>query len=140
MSTLFGSVRRGAAGLALLLAALAFGAMPAAAQGGGWVVGRVTDFTGRPVHGATVQVLGSDTARARFQATSEETGGFQFVSLPSGRYRVRVALPGYAQQEDSVTVAPGARHTVIVRLREAPRSRRQAAPPPPAPRKRATRG
>jgi hypothetical protein len=110
-----GTMRRMArgAGAALLMAAALAG--PARAQASA-LVGRVTDADGRPVAGAAVQVAaeGGGTALA---ARSERTGGFQAAGLAAGRYRLRVEAAGFAPTEQVVSLDPGERRTVVVRLR-----------------------
>jgi tetratricopeptide (TPR) repeat protein len=68
------------------LAALAI-AVPAAAQMGGMVKGRVLDDKGQPVVGASVTITAVDTAR-KFQTKSDKRGEFMQIGLSSGAYTV----------------------------------------------------
>lgn len=116
--TIPGAVRS----MALLLVLLG-GAGTVRAQETGQLVGRVTDGVGRAVEGARVEVVRDEPAAQGQTARSGETGGFGFGALAPGRYRVRVEHAGFQPREDRVTVEPGERRTLIVRLRPAERGR-----------------
>ena len=78
--------------LSLLLA----GADPALAQGQtGVLTGTVTDGDG-VVPGATVTAIDSATSVTR-TAVSNDQGMFRLLSLPPGRYTVRVEIEGFRQ-------------------------------------------
>jgi protocatechuate 3,4-dioxygenase beta subunit len=126
-----GTWRRMASAAVLALLTLA-GVGPAAAQGSARVEGRVTDDFGRPVQGASVMLV-ADGAGARGGAVlSEQTGGFQFASVPPGSYRLRVEKPGYRAQEEAFTLRGGERRTVVLRL-HGERQRRESADRQPVP-------
>ncbi|HWC73202.1 MAG TPA: carboxypeptidase-like regulatory domain-containing protein, partial [Gemmatimonadales bacterium] len=71
-----------------------------AAQGAGYIAGRVVDSTARPVPGATVQLLGTS-----YSARTREDGSFRIDNLPLGSYRLRGARLGFAPDSIVVTVA-----------------------------------
>src|SRR5688572_23904583 len=82
----------------LLLGVLTFlaGADRALAQGQtGVVTGTVTDGDG-VIPGATVTAVDADTSVTR-TATSNEQGVFRLLSMPSGRYTIRVEIEGFKQ-------------------------------------------
>lgn len=104
-------------GFFFLLLAVA-GAVPAAAQEAGRIVGRVTDGVGNPVAGARVTLVDADSTREARTVVTGETGVFEFAGLPAGGYRVRVASGRYSAPETAVLVEPGELESVIARLRE----------------------
>jgi iron complex outermembrane recepter protein len=77
------------------------GALAAQQVGGGTLKGRVTGPTGEALAGALVSVTGTQRG-----ATARSDGTYQ-LTLPAGRYEVRVRLVGYAASVDSVTVQTG---------------------------------
>jgi hypothetical protein len=99
---------------AILIVALCMlmGAPQAQAQSlYGSILGTVTDASGASVPGATVKVVRVETNQAR-QATTSETGAYNFPTLLSGTYTVTVAQQGFEtfiQKEVAVTVNNAAR-------------------------------
>jgi tetratricopeptide (TPR) repeat protein len=79
-------VRRNGRVMLAALLALAI-AMPAAAQMGGMVKGRVLDDKGQPVVGANVTITATDTSR-KFQTKSDKRGEYMQIGLTSGAYVV----------------------------------------------------
>jgi hypothetical protein len=76
---------------------LLFALLPAAqAQVGneGAVLGLVTDPSGAAAAGAQVTVENLDTGFTKAVATSE-SGAFEILAMPIGRYSVRISLPGF---------------------------------------------
>ena len=99
---------------AALLALLAAG--PAAAQEAR-VVGRVTDGAGKPVRGASVVLVAADSAAAaRREATTGESGGFDFAAVHPGVYTLRASGPGFRERVVRVELAPAQLESVIARL------------------------
>jgi len=98
------------------LLGLLVAAAPAAAQPGR-VVGRVTDATGKPVRGASVVLVASDstTAPARRETTGE-TGGFDFATVQPGIYLLRASGSGYRERVVRVELAPAEVESVVTRL------------------------
>lgn len=89
---------------------------PAAAQAGR-VVGRVTDATGKPVRGANVVLVASDSAAAPARReTTGETGGFDFSTVQPGSYLLRLSGTGYRERVVRVDLAPAELESVIARL------------------------
>ena len=66
----------------------------AQAQGYGSIVGNVADTTGAAVAGATVTVTQVDTGR-QTMATSGQSGGFVFPTLPPAAYSLSIASKGF---------------------------------------------
>ncbi|HMA22427.1 MAG TPA: TonB-dependent receptor, partial [Gemmatimonadaceae bacterium] len=76
--------------------------IPAQQAGGeGTLKGRVTGPTGEALAGALVSITGTQRG-----AVARSDGMYQ-LTLPAGRYEVRVRLVGYAASTDSVTVQAG---------------------------------
>jgi protocatechuate 3,4-dioxygenase beta subunit len=115
MRNSFGPAGRVAAVAGALLFLLAFTA-PAAAQAGR-VIGRVTDLAGNPVAHAQVALVPADSGAARRTAVTGETGGFDFASVPPGRYTLHASAPGFRERQLRVELRPDGRETVIARLR-----------------------
>lgn len=102
---------------------------PAAAQDGR-VVGRVTDGTGRPVRGASVVLVAADSAgQASREATTGETGGFDFAAVRPGVYDLRLSGRGYRERVVRVELAPRELESVIARLPSARPAAAQQDPP-----------
>jgi hypothetical protein len=60
----------------------------------GSLVGSVTDQTKAAIPGADVTILHQETGRAR-TALSNDAGNFDFSSIPTGAYEVRIGLTGF---------------------------------------------
>ena len=108
-------VRFGWVRAAVVAGALLSLAAPAAAQAGR-VIGRVTDAAGNPVANARVVLVSADSGAAQRTATTGETGGFDFASVPPGHYPLRAAAAGFRERQLRVELRPHARETVIARL------------------------
>ena len=91
---------RWVAGLVLMLAA------SLSASIFGSITGLIHDPQHRPVQGAkvTVSATNSDWSQT---ITSSDAGEFRFDSVPLGSYRVRVEVPGFAEQTQDLTIASG---------------------------------
>jgi TonB-dependent receptor len=59
----------------------------------------VSSDDGKPIIGATVSIAGS-----RFGASTGATGEFVIISIPSGRYTVKVMMVGYDALERSILI------------------------------------
>jgi hypothetical protein len=82
----------------LLLAANCFFASPGLAQRiFGDILGSVTDSSGAAVRDAKVTLLNVDTGRELAVITAPD-GGYSFVELTPGRYKVRVEHQGFEQK------------------------------------------
>jgi hypothetical protein len=92
-----------AVGLALgLLAAIA--PQSRAQSSTGSIYGTVTDASGAAIPGATVSLTGPAGARS---TTSGENGGFRFLNVDHGTYRVGVTLTGFTAVNRDVAVNAG---------------------------------
>ena len=91
---------RWVAGLVLMLAA------SLSASIFGSITGLIHDPQHRPVQGAkvTVSATNSDWSQT---ITSSDAGEFRFDNVPLGSYRVRVEVPGFAEQTQDLTIASG---------------------------------
>src|SRR5215475_10753427 len=61
----------------------------------GSIVGNVRDSSDAAIAGAVVKLVNTETRQER-QATTTDTGGFDFATVPPGTYDVRAAKPGFA--------------------------------------------
>src|ERR1700693_1064800 len=73
--------------------ALFFLWLPAWGQNTATVRGKVIDSTGRPVVSAFAVIIGQETQVTR-AATTDDTGGFEFTSLPVGSYSLQITADG----------------------------------------------
>jgi predicted porin len=105
----------------LLLLCLAMGAFPAWAQTGTSLSGVVTDQTGAAIAEAAVTIRNADTGETRTTAT-DGGGHFQASGLPPGRFDIRAAKQGFADEARAgVSLAAGQNTTVDIKMqRSAP--------------------
>lgn len=98
--------------VALLVVMLLVAALPAAAQSGGVLTGKVTRETGDAMGGALVHIdeLNRDVR-------TEADGTYRFENVPPGLYHVSVSADGYNSRRAEVTVTPaGATLDLVVDL------------------------
>src|SRR5215470_15304948 len=76
---------------------------PAWAQFTGNVQGRVEDPSGAAVPQAKVTLLNTAT-QASAATTTDATGGFRFLSLAPGPYKITVEATGFAKAEATVSL------------------------------------
>src|SRR5487761_581314 len=69
----------------------------------GTVRGVVHDPQHRPIQDATVTLKAQDSDWAQIQKTIEN-GEFEFAAVPIGNYTATVTLPGFQQQQQTLTV------------------------------------
>ena len=81
----------------LLLLWLAMGAFPAWAQTGANLSGVVTDQTGAALRDVAVTIKSVDTRATRTIAT-DDMGHYQASGLPPGRFEIRAAKQGFADE------------------------------------------
>jgi len=98
-------VRQTARVMFAVLAALAI-AVPAAAQMGGMVKGRVLDDKGQPVDGAKVTITANDTSR-KFETKSNARGEYLQIGLSSGAYSVVAEKDKLVSAAQRATVRAG---------------------------------
>jgi tetratricopeptide (TPR) repeat protein len=98
-------VRRNGRVILAALVALAI-AMPAAAQMGGMVKGKVVDDKGQPVVGANVTITAVDTSR-KFQTKSDKRGEYMQIGLSSGGYTVVAEKDKLVSAQQKATVRAG---------------------------------
>src|SRR6202044_672186 len=72
----------------------------AQAVGGGQIQGIVTDGTGAPVQGATVQSTQTSSGQER-EVTSGSDGGYFLPNLPVGPYQLKVTKAGFETYSQS---------------------------------------
>lgn len=98
-------VRRNGRVILAALMALSI-AMPAAAQMGGMVKGKVVDDKGQPVVGANVTITATDTSR-KFQTKSDKRGEYMQIGLTSGAYTVVAEKDKLVSAQQKATVRAG---------------------------------
>ena len=98
-------VRRNGQVILAALLALAI-AVPAAAQMGGMVKGKVLDDKGQPVVGANVTITAVDTSR-KFQTKSDKRGEYMQIGLTSGGYTVVAEKDKLVSAQQKATVRAG---------------------------------
>src|SRR5262245_32467574 len=107
--------------LMLGLAAAAVCAEGALAQTTGGIAGWISEASGAPLPGVTVEAVGSNLQGRRMVTTARD-GTYRLPALPVGRYIVRASLPGFASIEKTVAVSIGsmsiARITLQLAVRE----------------------
>ncbi|WP_316825905.1 SusC/RagA family TonB-linked outer membrane protein [Pedobacter miscanthi] len=67
------------------------------------VNGTVSDTLGNKLIGASVSLRGAKS----YNATSDNTGRFEFPSIPEGNYKISVTYVGYKKLEETVNVRQG---------------------------------
>ena len=87
----------------ILVVAVLFVALPAAAQSTARIEGIVTDNTGAALPGATVTATNVETNVSRV-TVSDRDGAYSITALPVGDYRVNVDLSGFRQSVTPVTL------------------------------------
>lgn len=88
----------------IVLGWIVMGIQPAQAQVlYGSLVGNVKDPSGAAVAGATVTLTSVETRQAR-EATTTEEGAYDFATIPSGNYELRVTKAGFSTTTESGVV------------------------------------
>jgi outer membrane receptor protein involved in Fe transport len=96
-----------------LIAALAFGSVPAMAQGSTTVSGVATDVSGGPLSGVTITMVGPQT----YTATTGDDGTYTISGITPGTYTVTAAKAGYeTEREQQFVVAADTTSTLSVAL------------------------
>jgi Carboxypeptidase regulatory-like domain len=108
---------RFSAGLSIgLFIALLFAAVPASAQFTASIQGSVTDPSGAAVAQAKVD-LENLSNHVAATTTSDTDGGYRFISLAPGNYKISVEASGFAKTEASVTLETGQNLNVPISLK-----------------------
>ena len=84
----------------LILAALLLSAPVAWAQTTGRIMGSLKDAQGAVLPGATVTLTGPALQGAQAQVTDQD-GAFRFMSVPPGRYKLKIEMSGFKTIEQS---------------------------------------
>jgi hypothetical protein len=81
---------------------------------GGTIVGTVIDANFRyPIHGAKVEILGTDKS-----ATTSKDGQYRITSVPKGYYQISVSLDGYiSATQNNVRVESGGEQAAFFELK-----------------------
>src|SRR6202158_3940255 len=95
-----------------LAVALVIGAVPAAAQTTGGIVGRVTDEQGGALPGVTIEAR-SPALQGTRTATSDGAGRYRLTLLPPGTYSVAITLEGFAPENRTTVSADLDKETTI---------------------------
>lgn len=78
-------------------------------KGSGQVTGKITDSSGSPLSGATVQLTGSSSASAQDEtATTDASGNYSSGSVAGGTYQMTASATGYAASSATVSLTAGA--------------------------------
>ncbi|HEY9086203.1 MAG TPA: TonB-dependent receptor [Candidatus Tyrphobacter sp.] len=101
---------RSAVSFALLLAMLPVA--PAAAQNTAAVSGHVTDATGVPLAGASVDLRGPSS----YSTHTDAAGAFSVASIVPGIYAITVSRAGYATATDDVALVAGQSQNLRIQL------------------------
>ncbi len=99
----------------LFVAAMLGGAVQLMAQTSS-LLGVVSDAQGAVVPGAVVTLTNTDTSSARKELTNEK-GGYEFVQIPPGPYRIEIQKPGFETDAASLTLQVNEPGTVNFRLK-----------------------
>ncbi len=100
----------------LLLLSLAMGAFPASAQTGASLSGMVTDQAGAALRDVAVTIKNADAAETRTIQT-DGGGHYQASGLPPGRFEIRVAKQGFADETRAgISLAAGQSATVDIKM------------------------
>ena len=101
----------------LLLLWLVMGAFPASPQTGASLSGVVTDPAGAAIPDVAMTIKNVDTGATRTIAT-DSGGHFQEFGLPAGRFEIRAAKPGFADEtRTGISVAVGQDATVDIKMK-----------------------
>ena len=96
---------------------IALGASPAWAQSGANLSGVVTDQTGAALPNVAVTIKSLDSSETR-TITTDGGGRYQTSGLPAGRFEIRAAKPGFADETRAgVSLAVGQGATVDITMR-----------------------
>ena len=95
---------------------LAMGVFPAQAQTGSSLSGIVTDQTGSALRDVAVTIKNADTGETR-TITTDGAGHFQTSGLPLGRFEIRAAKHGFADEtRTGISLAVGQEATVDIKM------------------------
>lgn len=113
----FPNMRKSLSILLVVLVSAAFASLVLAQTAGtGVIVGTVTDPTGATVVGATVTVTDIATNAVR-NATTNESGRYDFPNLPPGKYNLTIGKAGFRQAKfTNQDVAVGESRTLDAKL------------------------
>jgi len=102
--------------LSVAVLCLAMAAFPAWAQTGASLSGVVTDKNGAPLPGVAVTIRNLDTGESRTIPT-DGAGHYQATGLPPGRFEIRAAKQGFAdERREGISLAGGQEATVDIKL------------------------
>lgn len=95
----------------------------ARAQSGGVVAGVVTDPDGKPLGGAAVLLVQTETERSR-SAVADSAGGFTMSNLPPGEYRIEASDEHHQKQIQRFSLPLG--HEIWIKMSLLPGRRTEA--------------
>ncbi len=99
------------------MALLSCCALPSWAQTGASISGVVTDPNGAPLPEVAVTIRNADTGTTR-AAITDARGYYQVTGLPAGRFEIRVAKTGFADEtRTGISVADGQQATADIKMR-----------------------
>ncbi|MEW6126271.1 MAG: carboxypeptidase regulatory-like domain-containing protein [Acidobacteriota bacterium] len=103
----------------MLMLVMAMSSIPVLAQsqaGSGQIVGTVTDPQKAAIAGATIKAVNSATGLTS-SATSNDSGSFQILLLPPGKYKVTIEASGFSKINADVEVTVGRAADLNVELK-----------------------
>jgi hypothetical protein len=103
--------------IALIFLALQQAPLPLAV-GTATIRGHVVRADGPPLPRAEVRLTAIETSGPPRVTTTDETGGYEFTSLPAGRYTVAASKTGYVGLEFGQSRALEAGQSIVLRARE----------------------
>ena len=95
---------------------LTFSALPAFAQGGGFLRGYVRDESGAVLPGVSVTATSSELLQPSV-AVTDEAGLYRLNNLPPGTYVIQAELSGFAtHRREGILVRAGQTFTIDIQL------------------------
>ena len=86
------------------------------AQTTGDIHGRVTETSGTPLPGVSIEATSPKLQGIRVEVSGLD-GGYRVLAVPPGKYRIRASLAGFETVEESITVSLDATATLDLKLR-----------------------
>jgi hypothetical protein len=99
---------------ALFICVFVFGLLPLSAQTSS-LQGVISDASSAVIPGAVVTITNTETSASR-QELSDESGGYIFLQVLPGPYKVEVQLPGFSTKVSQVTLQVGQPQTLNLEL------------------------
>jgi hypothetical protein len=98
----------------VLLVLLSARVLPA--QTTGDIEGTITDRSGTPLPGVTVEATSPRMQGIRVEVSGRD-GKYRILAVPPGKYRIKASFEGFETLEESVTVSLDAKETLNLRMK-----------------------